>query len=86
MKLKNKKIIVTGGASGMGKAAAELFCHEGAQVAILDINKIEGEKTVETNEFETTEKFKHSFLQCGADTAGESDECGGLCRSSLSHS
>lgn len=31
----------------MGKAAAELFCHEGAQVAILDINKIEGEKTVE---------------------------------------
>ena len=46
MKLKNKKVIITGGASGMGKATAELFCNEGAQVAILDINKTEGEKTI----------------------------------------
>ena len=45
MKLKNKKVIITGGASGMGKATAELFCKEGAQVAILDINNSEGEKT-----------------------------------------
>ncbi len=45
-KLKNKKVIITGGASGMGKATAELFCNEGALVAIMDINKTEGEKTV----------------------------------------
>ena len=46
MKLKNKKVIITGGASGMGKATAELFSNEGAIVAIMDINKEEGEKTV----------------------------------------
>ena len=46
MKLKNKKVIITGGASGMGKATAELFCREGATVAIMDINKVEGEKTI----------------------------------------
>ena len=46
MKLKNKKVIITGGASGMGKATAELFCREGATVAIMDINKAEGEKTI----------------------------------------
>ena len=30
--------MVTGAASGMGKATAELFCDEGAQVAVTDVN------------------------------------------------
>ena len=59
MKLKDKKVIITGGASGIGKATAELFCREGAQVAILDINKSEGEKTI--NKINVDEKRAFFF-------------------------
>ncbi|QET05937.1 MULTISPECIES: 3-hydroxybutyrate dehydrogenase [Cupriavidus] len=38
MKLQNKSAIVTGAASGIGKAIAELLAREGAAVAIADLN------------------------------------------------
>lgn len=38
MKLGDKVAIVTGSASGMGRATAILFAHEGAKVAIADLN------------------------------------------------
>lgn len=36
-RLKGRKIVVTGAASGMGRAIARLFGHEGAALALLDI-------------------------------------------------
>ena len=39
MKLKDKTVIVTGGASGIGAALATRFSAEGAQVVVADVNK-----------------------------------------------
>ena len=45
MRLENKVAIVTGAASGMGKAIAELYAQEGAKVVVSDYNG-EGAKAV----------------------------------------
>ncbi|MDR6122920.1 NAD(P)-dependent dehydrogenase (short-subunit alcohol dehydrogenase family) [Bacillus sp. SLBN-46] len=46
MRLNKKIAIVTGGGSGIGRAAAVRFAKEGAKVALADINSIMGEETV----------------------------------------
>lgn len=46
MKLKDKVAIITGAASGIGRATAELFAEKGAKVVVADINSAEGERTV----------------------------------------
>ncbi|MBK8389363.1 MAG: SDR family oxidoreductase [Saprospiraceae bacterium] len=45
--MKNKVVIITGAASGIGKATAELFAKHGASVVISDIQEAEGKSTTE---------------------------------------
>ena len=37
--LKNKKIFITGGGSGIGASIVEHFCEQGAEVFFIDINE-----------------------------------------------
>lgn len=46
MLLKDKIALVTAGASGMGRAAAELFAREGAHVIVVDVNDQAAKETV----------------------------------------
>jgi NAD(P)-dependent dehydrogenase (short-subunit alcohol dehydrogenase family) len=46
-RLADRVAIVTGGASGIGKATAERFAAEGAQVVIGDLERSEGAKIAE---------------------------------------
>jgi NAD(P)-dependent dehydrogenase (short-subunit alcohol dehydrogenase family) len=46
MRLDGKVTIITGGGSGMGKTAAELFAKEGARVVVADFSEASGEAVV----------------------------------------
>lgn len=47
-RVKNKVILITGGALGIGRAACKVLAKEGAKVALTDILDEEGEEVVDT--------------------------------------
>lgn len=59
--LADQTAVVTGGASGIGKAISHLFAEEGARVALLDVDTDAAEETVEEIE---QEGGKGSFFEC----------------------
>ena len=46
MQVKNRVVIISGGASGLGEACSRLFVESGAKVGILDLNKEKGKDLV----------------------------------------
>jgi len=70
-KLKDRAALVTGGASGIGKAIAELFAREGAQVVISDIQDELGNKLAESIGENAT--YIHGDVSLEADVKGMID-------------
>lgn len=68
MKLSGKVAIITGAASGMGKAMATLFAEEGASVVAADIDDTGGQQTVdEINSTNGIAVFVHTDVSKPAD-------------------
>lgn len=39
MRLENKRVVITGSASGIGRATAQLMAKEGAKLVLADVNE-----------------------------------------------
>jgi NAD(P)-dependent dehydrogenase (short-subunit alcohol dehydrogenase family) len=68
MKLNDKVAIVTGGASGFGRAICELFAKDGANVVVADID-VEGARNV-------AKDIGKAAIDCAVDVSKKVDvEC-----------
>ncbi|WP_316569250.1 glucose 1-dehydrogenase [Neobacillus sp. YIM B06451] len=66
--IKDKVAVITGGASGIGLATAELFAEAGAAVALLDINEERGGEAAK----ELRDKgYKAEFFKCDVTSAAD---------------
>ncbi len=78
MRFKNKKVIVTGAASGIGKATAQLYASEGASVYALDINE-DGLKELAANPNTTTGRWDVSkYEDCNSAVEAAVEAMSGL--------
>ena len=60
--LKNKRAVISGGASGIGSSIVEHLCEQGVEVYFFDINKIEAKKTLKRIK---SKNFKiPTFIEC----------------------
>ncbi len=60
--LKNKRVFITGGGSGIGASIVELFCEQGSEVYFVDINQKASKKLLtklKKNKFRTPK-----FIEC----------------------
>ncbi|MDR1195522.1 MAG: 3-oxoacyl-[acyl-carrier-protein] reductase [Endomicrobium sp.] len=78
MKLKGKTAVITGSAQGIGRAIAETFAQEGANIVISDINAELSQKTAD----EIKAKFAVETISV-AGNAAKLEDCENLVKSSL---
>ena len=76
MRLQDKNAIITGGASGIGRAICEVFAEEGARLTIADIDTDGGEQTLANvraaggvAQFVTTDVSKEADVEAMVQTA-----------------
>ncbi len=71
-RLRNKVCAITGGASGIGEASARLFAKEGAKIAVVDIDHMNGERVVGELKSDGADAL---FVEADVADAGSAEDC-----------